>query len=39
VAALGARDSGRAVEAMRAHLARVQEHLNVTDPAAGLSWR
>jgi GntR family transcriptional regulator, uxu operon transcriptional repressor len=39
VAALGARDSGRAVEAMRAHLARVQKHLNVTDPAAGVSWR
>lgn len=39
VDALRARDSGRAVEAMRAHLARVQEHLNVTDPAAGVSWR
>jgi DNA-binding FadR family transcriptional regulator len=39
VAALGARDSGRAVEAMRAHLARVQKHLNVTDPAAGVTWR
>lgn len=36
---LRARDSGRAVEAMRLHLARVQEHLNVTDPAAGVSWR
>jgi hypothetical protein len=23
---------------MRLHLARVQEHLNVTDPAAGVSW-
>jgi DNA-binding FadR family transcriptional regulator len=39
VDALRARDSGRAVEAMRLHLARVQEHLNVTDPAAGVSWR
>lgn len=39
VDALASRDSGRAVEAMRLHLARVQEHLNVTDPAAGLSWR
>jgi DNA-binding FadR family transcriptional regulator len=38
VEALRARDSGRAVEAMRLHLARVQEHLNVTDPAAGVSW-
>jgi DNA-binding FadR family transcriptional regulator len=38
VDALRARDSGRAVEAMRLHLARVQEHLNVTDPAAGVSW-
>jgi DNA-binding FadR family transcriptional regulator len=38
VAALRARDVGAAVEAMRLHLARVQEHLNVTDPAAGLSW-
>jgi DNA-binding FadR family transcriptional regulator len=38
VEALRARDSGRAVEAMRRHLARVQEHLNVTDPAAGVSW-
>ncbi len=38
VAALRARDPGRAVEAMRLHLARVQEHLNVTDPAAGVSW-
>ena len=33
------RDSGQAVEAMRRHLARVQEHLNVTDPAAGVSWQ
>jgi DNA-binding FadR family transcriptional regulator len=32
VAALRARDAGRAVEAMRLHLARVQEHLIVTDP-------
>jgi len=39
VEALRARDSGRAVEAMRLHLARVQEHLNVTDPAAGVTWR
>jgi GntR family transcriptional regulator, uxu operon transcriptional repressor len=38
VDALRARDSGSAVEAMRLHLARVQEHLNVTDPAAGVSW-
>jgi DNA-binding FadR family transcriptional regulator len=39
VNALRARDSGLAVEAMRLHLARVQEHLNVSDPAAGISWR
>jgi DNA-binding FadR family transcriptional regulator len=39
VAALRARDPGRAVEAMRLHLARVQEHLNVTDPATSVSWR
>ena len=39
VDALRARDSGLAVEAMRLHLARVQEHLNVTDPAAGVIWR
>jgi GntR family transcriptional regulator, uxu operon transcriptional repressor len=39
VAALRARDAGRAVEAMRLHLARVQEHLNVSDPAASVSWR
>lgn len=32
VAALRARDAGQAVEAMRLHLARVQEHLIVTDP-------
>jgi DNA-binding FadR family transcriptional regulator len=39
VEALRSRDSGAAVEAMRLHLARVQEHLNVSDPAAGLTWR
>jgi DNA-binding FadR family transcriptional regulator len=39
VDALRARDSGKAVEAMRLHLSRVQEHLNVTDPAAGVSWQ
>ena len=39
VGALRSRDSGGAVEAMRLHLARVQEHLNVSDPAAGLTWR
>jgi DNA-binding FadR family transcriptional regulator len=39
VEALQSRDSGGAVEAMRLHLARVQEHLNVSDPAAGLIWR
>ncbi len=39
VEALRARDSGGAVEAMRKHLATVQEHLDVTDPAAGLTWR
>jgi len=39
VDALRSRDSGMAVEAMRLHLARVQEHLNVSDPAAGLTWR
>jgi DNA-binding FadR family transcriptional regulator len=38
VDALRARDSTRAVEAMRLHVSRVQEHLNVTDPAAGVSW-
>jgi DNA-binding FadR family transcriptional regulator len=38
VDALRTRDSARAVEAMRLHLVRVQEHLNVTDPAAGVSW-
>jgi DNA-binding FadR family transcriptional regulator len=39
VEALRSRDSADAVEAMRVHLARVQEHLNVSDPAAGLTWR
>ncbi len=39
VTALRARHSGGAIEAMRLHLARVQEHLNVSDPAAGLTWR
>lgn len=36
VKALKARDSGGAVKAMRAHLARVSDHLNATDPAAGI---
>ncbi len=36
VATLKARDSGAAVKAMRAHLARVSDHLNATDPAAGI---
>jgi GntR family transcriptional regulator, uxu operon transcriptional repressor len=35
VTALKARDAGGAVTAMRAHLARVSDHLNATDPAAG----
>jgi DNA-binding FadR family transcriptional regulator len=39
VSALRARDSARAVEAMRLHLARVSGHLNATDPAAGVTWR
>ena len=39
VGALRARDSGRAVEAMRVHLARVSGHLNATDPAAVVTWR
>src|SRR5215831_9046662 len=39
VGALQARDSARAVEAMRLHLARVSDHLNATDPAAGVIWR
>ena len=38
VAALKARDAGGAVNAMRAHLARVSDHLNATDPAAG-AWQ
>jgi DNA-binding FadR family transcriptional regulator len=38
VDALRARDSGRAVEAMRVHIARVTTHLQVTDPAALVSW-
>jgi DNA-binding FadR family transcriptional regulator len=38
VEALQARHSSRAFEAMRVHLARVTEHLNVTDPAAVVSW-
>jgi DNA-binding FadR family transcriptional regulator len=37
VAALKARDPAAAVQAMRAHLMRVSDHLNATDPAAG-SW-
>ncbi len=36
VAGLKARDSAAAVSAMRAHLARVSDHLNATDPAAGI---
>jgi DNA-binding FadR family transcriptional regulator len=36
VAALKARDSGGAVKAMRAHLARVSDHLDATDPAASI---
>ena len=39
VGALRARDSARAVEAMRVHLARVSGHLNATDPAAVVTWR
>jgi GntR family transcriptional regulator, uxu operon transcriptional repressor len=39
VDALRARDSARAVEAMRVHLARVADHLNATDPAAAVTWR
>jgi GntR family uxuAB operon transcriptional repressor len=39
VDALRSRDSSGSVEAMRLHLARVQEHLSVSDPAAGLIWR
>lgn len=37
VAALKARDPAAAVQAMRTHLARVSDHLNATDPAAG-TW-
>ena len=36
VAALKARDASMAVTAMRNHLARVSDHLNATDPAAGV---
>src|SRR5258708_27132856 len=36
VAALKARDAAGAVKAMRAHLARVSDHLNATDPAAAI---
>ncbi|MHB1593136.1 MAG: FadR/GntR family transcriptional regulator [Streptosporangiaceae bacterium] len=36
VAALKARDSTGAVRAMRAHLSRVSDHLNATDPAASI---
>jgi DNA-binding FadR family transcriptional regulator len=36
VAALKARDPAAAVAAMRNHLARVSDHLNATDPAAGI---
>jgi DNA-binding FadR family transcriptional regulator len=39
VDALRARDSARAVDAMRLHLARVADHLNATDPAAAVTWR
>ena len=39
VAALRARDSGAAIEAMRLHLARVSEHLHATAPAAAVTWR
>src|SRR5260370_35454135 len=39
VGALRTRDSARAVEAMRVHLARVSGHLNATDPAAAVTWR
>ncbi len=36
VAALRARDAATAVKAMRTHLSRVSDHLNATDPAAGI---
>jgi DNA-binding FadR family transcriptional regulator len=39
VGALRARDSAQAVAAMRLHLARVSDHLNATDPAAGVTWQ
>jgi DNA-binding FadR family transcriptional regulator len=39
VAALRARDSAAAVEAMRGHLARVSNHLHATDPAAVVTWQ
>jgi DNA-binding FadR family transcriptional regulator len=39
VAALRARDSAAAVEAMRVHLARVSNDLHATDPAAAVTWR
>jgi GntR family transcriptional regulator, uxu operon transcriptional repressor len=39
VDALRTRDSARAVEAMRVHLARVSGHFNATDPAAAVTWR
>jgi DNA-binding FadR family transcriptional regulator len=35
VAAIKRRDPAGAVQAMRDHLARVSDHLNATDPAAG----
>jgi len=38
VAMLKARDPAGAVRAMRAHLARVSDHLNATDPAAAI-WQ
>lgn len=38
VAALKTRDANGAVKAMRDHLARVSDHLNATDPAAGV-WQ
>jgi DNA-binding FadR family transcriptional regulator len=39
VGALRARDSARAVEAMRVHLARVSGHFHATDPAAVVTWQ
>jgi DNA-binding FadR family transcriptional regulator len=39
VAALRARDSAAAVQAMRVHLARVSNHLHATDPAAAVTWQ